>query len=514
MSDQHKTTRRGFLTGAAGFAALGAATAATGNTVVVNSVDKARPGGSKPVRVIFLVSDGMSQAVPGMAEQLSRLVRRKPTVWANLLRDPNAARGFFETHSLNSIVTDSAAAATAWGTGSRVANGAICMLPDGTRLTPILQSLKDAGYGTGLVTTATVTHATPAGFAAVQSNRGAEDQIAPQYRGVVDVVMGGGLRNFDPSMRRSDKTDVLAMYREAGYAVVTDRDGALAIPGDTDKALGLFWNGHLPYTIDRDNDAKIAAQVPTLAEMTTKALEMLHHHEKGFFLQVEGARVDHAAHANDAPSMIWDQIAFDDAVQAALDYQRENPDTLIVVTSDHGNANPGINGIGGGYLGTNDAFARIAQAKGSCYIVGDKLRAAGGKLDAETAGAAVKEVLGIDLDTSEAQLLADIHRAPDEFVELNAQHRGFFNMMAQIVGNHNSVGWSGSSHTEDWVLISAVGPHQDMFDGLLKNTDFYGRMESVFRHGHENPSLPETYKEQFMAKAEPVDIDNPVPHWA
>jgi alkaline phosphatase len=125
------------------------------------------------------------------------------------------------------------------------------------------------------------------------------------------------------------------------------------------KVLGLFYDSHLPYTIDHIHSDALKRTVPTLAEMTRKALEILGDAPNGFLLQVEGGRVDHAAHANDAASIMWDQLAFDDAVEVVYEFVAKRDDTLMIVTSDHGNANPGLNGMGRRVRG-------VEQGDGAC----------------------------------------------------------------------------------------------------------------------------------------------------
>ena len=430
------------------------------------------PGGKPPRRVIFMISDGMSIGIPSMAEQFSQLVRGKGTHFAALLSNPKAAHGFFDTQSLSSLVTDSAAAATALGSGTRVFNGAINVLPDGRELRPIHHLLKEKGFGTGLVTTARVTHATPAGFGSVQPRRDDEDLIAPQYNGKVDVILGGGARHFDADRRRADKNDVAGEYEKAGYAVVRDKTALAAVPKDK-RILGLFDNSHVPYTIDHMNDEKLKATVPTLAEMTKSALTMLEQNPKGFLLQVEGARIDHF-HGNDAAAALWDQIAFDDAIEAALEFQQRNPDTLIVVTSDHGTANPGLNGMGNEYVDSTECFGRIANAKSSCSNFEWRLRKSGSQT-AETAQKMIAEDFGLSIPLEDCALVAEASQGKD-VAEINVLQRGFSGILAQVLGNHTGVGWTGCNHTQDMVVSAATGPGQDAFLGLLKNTDAFKNM--------------------------------------
>jgi len=166
----------------------------------------------RPRNIIFMISDGMSAGVPSMAKPFSYLVRGKGTNWSQLASKKQTVQGLTETHSLDSLVTDSAAASSCWATGCRVPNGSINVLPDGTKLTPIMRLAHDAGLGTGLVTTTQITHATPAGFASVQRHRGDQHLIAQQYKGLVDVLLGGGREYFDPA-RRKDGLDLAGAFQ-------------------------------------------------------------------------------------------------------------------------------------------------------------------------------------------------------------------------------------------------------------------------------------------------------------
>jgi alkaline phosphatase len=165
----------------------------------------------------------MSPSVLSLAEYFSRQVRGTGLLWRALLERPEATQGLMDMASLDSVTTDSSAASSSWGSGVRVLNGALNVLPDGTRLTPIATVARDRGRRVGLVTTTSVTHATPAGFAASERSRTNEDAIAKQYIENVDVVLGGGLRFFDGSSR-SDKSDLISRYKQAGFTHVTSRE--------------------------------------------------------------------------------------------------------------------------------------------------------------------------------------------------------------------------------------------------------------------------------------------------
>jgi alkaline phosphatase len=428
------------------------------------------PRSGKVRGVVFMVSDGMSPGVLQLAESFSLLTRKRGTEWWRLFNDPAAARGLMDTASANSMVTDSAAAASAWGGGQRVNNGAINISTQGKAIEPVAALLKKSAPATriGLVTTATVTHATPAGFASSVAKRDQEIDIAPQYLERVDVILGGGSGFFDAA-KRPDKRDLRGDFAKAGYAIASNRDQLLAAKDK--KLLGTFTHGHLPFSIDRDHDAKLAARVPTLAEMTDAALSRFLEDGKPFLLQVEGARIDHAAHLNDIGALLGEQLAFDDAVAKALAMTAGHKDILVVVTSDHGNANPGLNGMGMGYAESTQRFQRIARFKASHErMFNDWNKLKGGNV-AQLTGL-VESALGLVLREQEAAALHDILGSRD-VVEWNHLLEKPEGLLGQFTGNHTAIGWTGTTHTADNTLVSATGPQAARFSGIVKNTDVF-----------------------------------------
>jgi alkaline phosphatase len=225
-----------------------------------------------------------------------------------------------------------------------------CPATNGKPVTTLLELAKAAGRGTGVVTTTRITHATPAATYAHICHRDAENTIAaqmvlggagynPALADGIDVVLGGGRRHFLPSTtsgsKRTDSRDLLAEMAAKGYTVAATRAEMVAAgtaPGQ--RLLGLFTMDHMAYDLDR-----VPANEPSLAEMTGKAIDVLKNNGKGFFLMVEGGRIDHALHSTNARRALQDTVAFDDAIQAAIDrLQVIDPglkNTLIVVTADH-----------------------------------------------------------------------------------------------------------------------------------------------------------------------------------
>jgi len=278
--------------------------------------------GQAPKNVILMIGDGMGLAQVTLA-RLSLDESSRP-----LDMDSMRCAGFVKTHAANATITDSAAAGTALATGFKTNNGMISTLPDGTSVETILEAAAKIGKATGLVTTVTITHATPASFGAHVESRKGEADIAPQYLDKkIDVLLGGGRMFFIPKLReqskREDERDLLAEASSAGYEVVDTREALLSAKGS--KLLGLFQMGPL----------NTEPPEPTLAEMAEKAIAALSADKDGFFLMVEGGQIDWACHNNDAPGSVKQVFDFDGAIGKALDFARRRGDTLVVVTADH-----------------------------------------------------------------------------------------------------------------------------------------------------------------------------------
>jgi alkaline phosphatase len=540
-------TRRSFLSRAS----VGAASATViGAPHIARSAEQllTQPG-QKPGRIIHIVSDGMSIGTLTCSDLFSQAHRNRGLSWVKLMSDSRARLSLMNTRSLNSFVTDSAAASSSWGSGSRVTNGALNVLPDGSLLTPLYELLGQQKWARGLVTTAEITHATPAGFAVSTKSRDNAQVIAAQYLDrKVDVLLGGGKPFFDPA-KRKDKRDLRGDFAKAGYTVVQDLAGLDRAPIDT-RLLGTFADSHLPYTIDQIVDPKLKANVPTLAHMTRAALERLARYDH-FILQVEGARVDHAAHNSDAAAAIHDQIALDEAIDLCLEFQRAHPDTLIVITTDHGNSNLGLNGMGGGYRQSPQRFRALADIKASFPEILKRIQKIGQKVKVPTLGTDPEDKLDIpdpmakvippgedkDKDSNEepkvnsgAQLASALQVDPKAIVDIigeatgykmSARRAGLFakvlsgeyqalydqmnsvvSQLGQLMANRIGIGWTGNTHTADLVQVVAIGPGSERFTGVIQNTDIFTHYTQLAGVDFKNPSAP------LLAAADLADPDD------
>lgn len=445
---------------------LAASALFTGSVSASAKPNRQQKGASGKARnIILVVSDGMSNGTLTLADQYIRWRDKVPSAWIGLYEQNRTKRALMDTASLNSIVTDSAAAASSWGSGYRVNNGSLNIGPDGEEYTTIMQRAKASGKSVGLLTTATVTHATPAGLSANVSHRRHEAQIAEQYleRGY-DLLIGGGAPFFDPE-KREDAIDLKAKYRSKGYEIFHNHKEMKSISKGRNKVLGLLADSHLPYEVDRLNNDELRAKVPSLSELTEFSLQQLSQNPEGFVILIEGARVDHGAHNNDLAATLFDQIALDDAIRKAVDFADQNPDTLVIMCSDHGNANPGLSS---GANGGDKFFQALSQFKGSHGNILDRINAESSK---EQIQAAIHDVTGLEISTEHAELLQgrflETYRAA--YRRMNGHHA----ILGQIIADHTEIGWVSNTHTSDHVELCAFGPGSEQIKNFHLNTDLF-----------------------------------------
>ena len=423
--------------------------------------------------IIFMVSDCMSLGTLVMADLYLKRKFGRPSSWIGLYESNLAQRAVMDMASASSVVTDSSAASSSWGGGVRVKNGSLNISPDGKENMPILQKFKKADKKVGCITTVMVNHATPAGFCTWSKSRNAMDEIALNYTELgFDVMLGGGSKYFDPAHRK-DKKDLFAVLKKKGYTVARTRSEMLKAP--TNKPLyGLFAEDALPYSIDRAQSSEEQAKSPTLAEMTAKAIDQLKSHPNGFVIQVEGGKVDWAAHGNDIGALLYDQVAFDEAIKVALDFAKADGNTLVVLTSDHGNANPGL--IYGKecnnnfdrlqnfthsddwilqQINPNDSVAKVREHVAQCC--------GGMNINEEQA----KELLGY---------YAKTERKEDGLY--NYKHLPY-RLFAEIQKAHTSVGWISMDHSSDYTELAMYGPGSERLKPFMRNTDMHNFLLEV-----------------------------------
>jgi alkaline phosphatase len=459
-----------------------------------NAAQPVRQAGA-PAKYIFLfIGDGMGQAQRMAAEQFSG----RPLAM-NRMRH----QGITTTHAADRFITGSAAAATALASGQKARIGMIGMDPERRRVTSIAELAKAKGMKVGIVTSVSIDHATPAAFYAhVDARRRYYDIAVALADSEFDFFGGGGLS--DPVNRSNNsenfRGDALGLIRRAGYTLVEDKATFTGLkPGDG-KIMAInprLPDGNaLPYVLDRQ-PGDIG-----LHEFTAKAIQMLDNPD-GFFLMVEGGKIDWACHANDAATMIHDTLEFDRAVGKGIDFAHKHPrDTLVVVSGDHECGGLSLGWTGTGYetdfsllSGQTISFQRFSDTvlpgfKADCGI----------DCDFESVKPIISRYFGLRLvgDAGSGPLVPkanQIHqlrtafdlsmgRSPDTVNGPNAQsaYSGYDPLTVAIthtLNNMAGLGWTSFQHTGIAVTTTAVGVGAETFDGFYDNTDIAKKIMAV-----------------------------------
>lgn len=418
----------------------------------------ARSVRGKARNVVFLVTDGMSAGTFTLADMAIERRTGRGCAWASLWDRPDARRALMSTRSADSLVTDSAAAGSAWGCGRCINNGAINS-HEGRELEPILVSARKAGMSTGLVSTARITHATPASFIANVPSRNMEAEIARQIldRGV-DVALGGGARFMVEDLVSSHPDTRLV--RTAGELRAAARE-----PG---RLVGVFSGGHMAYERDRTE------REPSLVEMSMIAIERLDAAGTGFVLQIEAGRVDHGGHANDIVASLHDQIAFDETIAAVTDWADERGETLVIITTDHGTGGPDLTVYN---QQSWKGFDTLLDARHTLSWVLDRLDDRRAPDAADTLRALVAEHTGVEISRDEAEWVARTFTGR----RVNGFH-GANNTVAAlgaVMANHFGVAFTSVNHTAEHVEATAFGPGAEALPSRIRNNELHALMTTA-----------------------------------
>lgn len=414
----------------------------------LGTVDAAKPAhagkgkgnNGKVENVIYMIPDGFSSDYATNY----RAFKGENAVWDDHLK------GMYTTHSANSDITDSAAAGTAMATGIKTNNGVIGLDTKGKKVETILEAAEKDGRSTGLVATSTITHATPAAFASHVESRNNETEIAKQFiDNDVDVLLGGGKNNFLPASEggNQDELNLIEQAEEKGYELIETRDELELHKkinvNKGDKLLGLFAEGALAPELHRDG-----TEEPSLKEMTETAIDVLEEDKDGFFLVVEGSQIDWAGHANDAAWAMSDVEAFEEAVEAAIDFAKKDGKTLVVVAGDHD--------TGGMTTGSNGNMTLNAKDLQSVSATGDYMASLLND-DRSNVSEVLKEHTGLTFSEEEVQQIKDSENAA---FAINT-----------IISDKANVGWTSTNHTGADIPLYVYGPQSQKFVGFHDNTD-------------------------------------------
>ena len=461
-------------------------------------------GGDERARYVFLfIGDGMGEAQVEAARLYSEAAGRGPLAMTGL-----DVRGRMSTRSHGGSVTDSAAAGTALATGFKTKNGVLGMDPSGaTKLPTIAEATRDMGMRVGVVSTVFLNDATPAAFYASRPSRTDYYEIGEQMiESGFDYFAGGGINRR--TGRKKNRRDIYELARQGGYQVLRTRQELASVrPGG--RVLATFSvGGALPYEMDRPQS------IPSLAELTSKGIELLDN-PNGFFMMVEGGRIDWACHLNDAAAMIGDVLALDDAVKEALAFARERPDTLIVVLADHETGGMSLSPdasaerlrlllsaqressdsfdgkVGRFRKDSQPTFERMLPLLANSFGLHTPSAAGRAALEsgAKTGDAVACTALLLALTEGERDELraafAQSMRAKEQrkkdtdYLRRYGPYEPLSVTGTRILNRKAGIGWSSFAHTGADIPVFAQGPGAALFSGEYENTEVARKIMSV-----------------------------------
>jgi alkaline phosphatase len=405
--------------------------------------------------VILLIADGCATD----QYTLARWYHGKPLPTDGILV------GAVKTYAADSVITDSAPAASAYATGVRTSSKGISVGPGPKTLSiapkppeefqrrplaTVLEGARLEGRATGIVVTCRASHATPAAFMAHTLLRDREEDIMEQaVHQNVDLVFGGGRDYLLPKSaggKRSDGENLLETLKARGYRIIGTRDELAQLRSG--RVFGLFAKDHLAAEIDR---REFGPGQPTLEEMTRKAIELLAERPQGFFLMVEGSQVDWGCHANDPAHTLSDLLMFERAVQAALEFAAKDGSTLVLALSDHntGGMSIGNASVRGSstQMPEKDLLEPLRRMKLSAPGMWKKL---GKDQTPANIKRIVKEYWGMAITDADAnQILAVAKRDKD------TPQNAFGEVLCP---KYTVIGWTTHSHCGGDVPLFAFGP--------------------------------------------------------
>lgn len=448
----------------------------------------------KPVKnVILLIPDGTSLATVSMARWLQWYTNPdKP----KLNIDPYLC-GTVRTHSSNAPIGDSAPTTSCYMTGQPSRTGYVSTYPenDGDNdiyptdparafqpLTTVLEAAKiKQGKSTGLVFTCEFPHATPADCSAHSYNRGKYEWIAPQMaHNDLNVVIGGGTSLLPEESE--------AYLKANGYGVFKDDiDGMRNYDGD--RMWALFGKSEMAYDLDRD-----PSRQPSIEEMTRKAIEKLSRNPNGFFLMVEGSKIDWAAHANDPAGMATEMLAFDRACGAALEFARRNGETAVVIVPDHGNSGISIGRAdckGYDKLSKEQLFHQLSLYKLTAEGFAKKVNS----VPNSEVQNVFREYAGFELTTEELDALNHCKNYKNSSIpenERSTEGKGSLysssltTFMSKLLTSRTCFGFTTGGHTGEEVFLAAYHPDRASLPlGMHTNIELNHYLCALFGMTHD-----------------------------
>jgi len=494
----------------------------------------------KPKNVILLVGDGMGPEQLGLlltyARQAPNSVFIDGKTSFDRIMDDGGIMGFSMTNANNVLVTDSAASGSQLATGVYSGSEMIGLDKDGNPVETVVEKAIKAGKSTGLISDTRLTHATPAAFASHQAHRSMENEIAVDMLNVgPDVLLGGGIRYWIPKeandktsavrkeldemtqgsvrikSKRKDNRNLLKEAQEKGYSLAFNKSQLESAKG---KTLGLFSYSAMPDGIRVSNSLEDPKRtIPTLKEMSAKALDILSKNDKGFFLMVEAGLIDWAAHYNDTGLMLHEMLRINETLAYMLEWAKDRDDTLIIVTADHTTGGFGFSYTGknipkatdlpgekftdrkykpGYNFGDPAVLDKLYKQKLSYTDIFDSQFGALPK-DQQTPAALAREVNAYTdfpiteaqasrvLETEENPIFVEGHSYLGSKVVPKLDNKDEFfvyqkydnrqNLLALEVAADQFVVWNTGTHTATPVIVFANGPDKSAFSNIMHHTD-------------------------------------------
>lgn len=416
----------------------------------------------KPHNTIFLIGDGMGIAQTTAyryykANQNKRTRGDDQTIAATEF--DKILVGMAATYPADdTLVTDSAASATALATGFKSFNGAIGVTPDHDEKITLIERAKALGLTTGIVATSQINHATPASFLAHIDSRHKLDEIADQYLAnhlssqetsaeYIDILLGGGTKYFD-----SEERKLVDQFQSTGFQYIDqmeDLDQLNQIP-----AMGLFAPKGLPFAIDSQRPNR-------LTRMTKTALRLASTKPNGFFLMIEASQIDWCSHGNDIACTMAEMADFENTLSVVLDFAKQHGNTTVVVTADHS--------TGGLTLGRDGKYLWHAELVHKINISAERFSTLVSQ--GESPVTLWQKYVNLPLSQSEKQRLLHASQSSDP----KNIHAAF----TTITSAQTGTGWTTSGHTAEDVQVYAYGPYQSRFVGYQDNTDLATKLFTI-----------------------------------
>ncbi len=453
-----------------------------------------------PKYIFMFIGDGMSYSQVNAAQiyKGNNETGKVDTKELNFTQFPVV--GVATTHDSTSFCPDSASTATSLSTGVKTHSGVVGLEVDKTTVAKNISELlkEQKGMKIGIISTVTINHATPAAYYAHIASRNEYYDIAIQLAQSEFDYFGGGTVSR-PTGNDKDKKDAYEVIKEAGYKIAQTKEDILNLNNTSGKVYALSPvvqdSGSLPYSIDN------AEGDLDLSDYVKKGIDVLYN-EKGFFMMAESGKIDWAAHANDAKSVIGEVCEFENAIQVAIDFANEHPDdTLIVVTGDH---ETGGMTLGFAATGYNTAFNILDNQKIS-YVAFDKIIS---DMKAENPGLTLEEVMPVITENfgllvptgeksenpmvlteseykklqngfSESMKPKEARASTDETKLLYGSYDPLSVTITHIINNKAGIGWTSYSHTGVPVAIYAMGARAEIFNGSYDNTDVFYKLSAA-----------------------------------